>query len=103
MNSKSSIIENFHNILDSLLDKNNINKRSYNHFNDRGLQVFTFEQYENFNKFLPNGIPLSVSKNYLNKMKIPDQNTSYVMAKANPDKPEYVFNIPGKEGGGVQY
>jgi hypothetical protein len=103
MELESSITENFHNILNSLLESNNyyFNKASYKHFNNRGLEVFTFKEYKNFDKYFPNGIPLSVSKDYLNKMKVPDQNTSYVMAKAQPDKPEYVFNIPGKEGGGV--
>jgi hypothetical protein len=103
MESKNTILENFHDILNTLLESNNyyFNKTSYKHFNDRGLEIFTFEEYPNFSKYFPNGIPISVCKYYLSKMKVPDQNSSYVMAQAYPDKPEYVFNIPGEEGGGV--
>lgn len=103
MKSENTILENFHNKLDMLLDSNNahFSKNTYKHFKERGLETFSFEDYDSLDKYFPKGIPLSVSAKYLNKMKVPDQNTSYVMAKAQIDRPEYIFNIPGMEGGGI--
>jgi len=101
VDSEILILENFHNKLNTLLDNNHLSKTIYNHFKERGLESFSFKDYCSFYKYFPIGIPLSVSEEYLNKMTVPDQNTSYVMAKAQKDRPEYIFNIPGFEGGGV--
>jgi hypothetical protein len=105
MEFKSTISENFHNTLDKLRERDNhnaLNEASYKHFIDRGLEVFTFEGYKHFRRSFPTGIPISVSKSYLDKMKVPDQNTSYLMAKAEQNGSEYIFNIPGKKGGGIR-
>ena len=101
MDQATSIFEDFHHKLNILLDSNSLSKPVYNHFIERGLETFSFKGYDNFDKYFPRGIPLSVSEEYLNKMKVPDQNTSYVMAKAQVERPEYIFNIPGIEGGGI--
>lgn len=104
MESRNAISENFYNTLNKLRESDNqhyFNEKSHKQFNDRGLEVFTFEGYEHFSRTFPIGIPISISKEYLDKMKVPDQNTSYLMAKAKQKGSEYIFNIPGKKGGGV--
>lgn len=104
MELEGTISEHFYNTLNKLHESDNhyhFNEKSYKHFNDRGLEVFTFEGYEHFRQAFPIGIPVSVCKDYLDKMKVPDQNTSYLMAKAMQNGSEYIFNIPGKKGGGV--
>jgi hypothetical protein len=101
---ESTISENFYNTLNKLRESNNHHsfyEESYKHFNDRGLEVFTFEGHEHFRRYFPIGIPISVSKGYLDKMKVPDQNTSYLMTKAKQNGSEYIFNIPGRKGGGI--
>ena len=100
----STISEQFYNTLNELRESENhhsFNEESYKHFNDRGLEVFTFEGHTHFKRYFPIGIPITVSKAYLDKMKVPDQNTSYLMAQAKPNGSEYIFNIPGRQGGGV--
>jgi hypothetical protein len=102
--SRNAISENLYNTLNRLHESDNqhyFSEKSYKQFNDRGLEVITFEGYEHFGRTFPIGIPISVSKRYLDKMKVPDQNTSYLMAKAKQKGSEYIFNIPGKKGGGV--
>ena len=106
MELKSIISENFHNTLNKLRASDNhhsFNEESYKQFIDRGLDVFTFEGHKHFERIFPIGIPISVSNSYLDKMKVPDQNTSYLMAKAEQNGSEYIFNIPGKKGGGIPY
>ena len=104
--SRTTISENFYNTLSRLRESDNhhyFNEASYKHFNDRGLEVFSFEGYRHFGRNFPVGIPISVSRSYLDKMKVPDQNTSYLMAKAKQNGSEYIFKIPGKKGGGISY
>lgn len=100
----STISENFYNTLNKLREgdsHHHLDEESYKHFNDRGLEVFSFEGYRHFRRNFPIGIPVSVSKAYLDRMKVPDQNTSYLMARAKPNGSEFIFNIPGKKGGGI--
>lgn len=103
--SRTTISENFYNTLNKLResDNNYFDEESYKHFNDRGLEIFSFEGYRHFRRDFPAGIPISVSKSYLDKMKVPDQNTSYLMAKAKQNGSDYIFQIPGMKGGGISY
>ncbi len=103
MESRTTISENFYNTLSKLRANDNqyFNEKSCKHFNERGLEVFSFEGYGHFRTKFPAGIPISVSGSYLDKMKVPDQNTSYLMARAKQNGSEYIFNIPGEKGGGI--
>lgn len=90
--------------LSFLLDKGVISENVYKHFLKRGLKVVSpsddFELY-NLGKILPE-IVIGASDEYISKMKVPYQATSYIAARTGElGKAIYIYKINDKPGGGV--
>lgn len=101
---EENILEQYTTKLYSLQEKNVISREQLDHFLQRGLQIInpSNNQFNLFSlaKFLPY-IIIGASKDYIDKLNIPYQATSYVAAKASPNSGTYIYKIPLKKGGGV--
>lgn len=102
---EENILEQYNAKLYSLQEKNLISREQLDHFLQRGLQIInpSNNQFNLFSlaKFLPY-IIIGASKDYIDKLNIPYQATSYVAAKASPNSDTYIYKIPLKKGGGVR-
>ena len=101
---EENILEQYNTKLYSLQEKNLISRAQLDHFLQRGLQIINPSNHH-FNlfslaKFLPY-IIIGASKDYIDKLNIPYQATSYVAAESSPNSDRYIYKIPLKEGGGV--
>jgi hypothetical protein len=101
---EENILEQYNTKLYSLQEKNLISRAQLDHFLQRGLQIINPNNHQ-FNlfslaKFLPY-IIIGASKDYIDKLNIPYQATSYVAAESSPNSDRYIYKIPLKEGGGV--
>ena len=101
---EENILEQYNTKLYSLQEKNLISRAQLDHFLQRGLQIIN-PSNNHFNlfslaKFLPY-IIIGASKDYIDKLNIPYQATSYVAAESSPNSDRYIYKIPLKEGGGV--
>jgi hypothetical protein len=93
-------------MLDSLAENNKLTEEQLSHFCKRGIQVVSPEQdfgLQSLGKILPE-IVIGASKNYISKMKVPYQSTSYVAANVKADddgKGPYIYKLPAKHAGGI--
>jgi len=87
-----------------LLESRVISDELYRHFVKRGLRVLSPSRDFGLNslgEILPE-IVIGASSDYVNKMKVPYQATSYVAARTKQSgKGIYIYKIPHKPGGGV--
>ena len=101
---EKSILEKYTTKLYSLQEKNIISQEQLDHFLQRGLQIInpSSNQFNLFSlaKFLPY-IIIGASKDYIDKLSIPYQATSYVAAESSPNSDRYIYKIPLKQGGGI--
>ena len=102
---EKNILEQYNAKLYSLQEKNVISREQLDHFLQRGLQIINPSSNQ-FNllslaKFLPY-IIIGASKDYIEKLNIPYQATSYVAAESSPNSDRYLYKIPLKKGGGVR-
>jgi hypothetical protein len=99
-----NILDQYNAKLYSLHEKNIISKEQLDQFLQRGLQIInpSSNQFKLFSlaKFLPY-IIIGASKDYIDKLNIPYQATSYVAAEASPNSDRYIYKIPLKKGGGI--
>ena len=90
--------------LSLLLDNRVITEELYRHFIIRGLKVVSPSNdfgLDYLGKILPE-IVIGASSDYVSKMKVPYQATSYVAARTKESgKAVYIYKIPHKPGGGV--
>jgi hypothetical protein len=90
--------------LSLLLDNGVISEELYRHFIIRGLKVVSPSNdfgLDYLGKILPE-IVIGASSDYVSKMKVPYQATSYVAARTKESgKAVYIYKIPHKPGGGV--
>jgi hypothetical protein len=89
--------------LKSLADDKKITQNQLDHFIRRGIQVIspTYDfDLKSLGKMLPK-IVIGASDDYINRMKVPYQATSYIAAKTNANDDSYIYKIPGKNAGGV--
>lgn len=89
--------------LDDLLERNKITEPEYQHFQKRGSKII--RPADDGFKTLGEKLPIifrGVSDEYVDKMKVPYQATSFLAAAARPEEDVYVFKIPNKKGGGVE-
>ncbi|MDW0166346.1 MAG: hypothetical protein QOK84_01790 [Nitrososphaeraceae archaeon] len=90
--------------LSLLLDNGVISEELYRHFIIRGLKVVSPSndfRLDYLGKILPE-IVIGASSDYVSKMKVPYQATSYVAARTKESgKAVYIYKIPHKPGGGV--
>jgi hypothetical protein len=90
--------------LSLLLDNGVISEELYRHFIIRGLKVVSPSNdfgLDYLGKILPE-IVIGASSDYVSKMKVPYQATSYVAARTKErGKAVYIYKIPHKPGGGV--
>jgi hypothetical protein len=90
--------------LSLLLDNEVISEELYHHFNNRGLKVISpLNDFglDYLGEILPE-IVIGASSDYINKMKVPYQATSYVTAKTGKSgKGTYIYKLIGRPGGGV--
>lgn len=101
---KSEFVQAYRSRLESLVQDGKINEELYRHFRKRDLQIISPKQYglERLAEYFPE-ILIGASKEYIEKMTVPYQATSFLAARANSDgEAVYVFKIPGKPGGGVE-
>jgi len=100
-----NILEQYNAKLHLLKEKNVISSEQLEHFLDRGLQIIEpgSSQYNLFSlaQFLPY-IIIGASKDYIDKLTIPYQATSFLAAQASPKSDRYIYKIPMKKGGGVR-
>ena len=100
-----NILEQYNAKLHLLKEKNVISREQLEHFLHRGLQIIEpgSSQYNLFSlaQFLPY-IIIGASKDYIDKLNIPYQATSFVAAQASPNSDRYIYKIPMKKGGGVR-
>lgn len=90
--------------LSSLLDMGVISENIYKHFMKRGLKVISpsndYGLYD-LGEILPE-IVIGASEEYICRMKVPYQATSYIAARTgNGGKPTYIYKINDRPGGGV--
>ncbi len=90
--------------LSLLLDNGVISEELYHHFINRGLKVISPSNdfgLDYLGEILPE-IVIGASSDYVSKMKVPYQATSYVAARTKESgKGVYIYKIPHKPGGGV--
>jgi hypothetical protein len=90
--------------LSLLLESRVISDELYRHFVKRGLRVLSPSRdfgLDYLGEILPE-IVIGASSDYVKKMKVPYQATSYVAARTKQsDKGIYIYKIPHKPGGGV--
>ena len=90
--------------LSLLLDNEVISEELYHHFNNRGLKVISpLNDFglDYLGEILPE-IVIGASSDYIDKMKVPYQATSYVTAKTGKSgKGTYIYKLIGRPGGGV--
>jgi hypothetical protein len=98
-------IENYHKQLDFLYDKKTINQEKLYHFKKRGVQFFDTDKdlkCYHLSEILPY-IVIGVSNEYVDKMKVPYQATSFIAGEVySQNSGIYAYKIIGKQGGGVQ-
>ena len=101
---EKNILDQYNAKLYSLQEKNIISPEQLDHFLQRGLQIInpSSNQFNLFSlaKFLPY-IIIGASKDYIDKLSIPYQATSYVAAESSPNSDRYIYKIPLKKGGGI--
>ena len=90
--------------LSLLLDNEVISEELYHHFNNRGLKVISpLNDFglDYLGEILPE-IVIGASSDYINKMKVPYQATSYVAARTGKSgKGTYIYKLIGRPSGGV--
>jgi hypothetical protein len=105
MEEEKNILEQYSAKLYSLHEKNVLSSEHLDHFLHRGLQIINpgNNQFKLFSlaKFLPY-IVIGASNDYIEKLSIPYQATSYVAAQSSPNSDRYIYKIPLKKGGGVR-
>ncbi len=96
------IIENYYSFLSNLRDKNTINEDHFCHFKKRGLSIIRPEKLglENLSKIFPE-VVIGASQEYIKKMDIPYQASSFIAAKLSKKNTSYVYKIPRMRNGGV--
>jgi riboflavin biosynthesis pyrimidine reductase len=91
--------------LESLAENKKITEEQLSHFLRRWVQVISPSRdfgLEALGKLLPE-IVIGASQDYINRMKVPYQATSFIVANTLPDaKGPYIFKIAGKQGGGIR-
>ncbi len=102
---KKDFIENYHKQLDFLYDKKTLNQEKLYHFKKRGVQFFDTDKdlkCYHLSKILPY-IVIGASNEYIDKMKVPYQATSFVAGEVySQNSGIYAYKIIGKQGGGVK-
>ena len=87
-----------------LLEYGVISEQLYHHFINRGLKVISPSNdfgLDYLGELLPE-IVIGASSDYVSKMKVPYQATSYVAARTKESgKGVYIYKINDKPGGGV--
>jgi hypothetical protein len=90
----------------SLAENNKITEEQLSHFCKRGIQVISPKEdfgLQSLGKILPE-IVIGASKDYISKMKVPYQSTSYVAANVKADdggKGPYIYKLPANHAGGI--
>jgi hypothetical protein len=91
-------------LLNILVENRRITEDQFSHFLKRGIQVISPKRdfgLESLAKILPE-IVIGASKDYISKMKIPYQSTSYLAANAKADGTgPYIYKLPDKHAGGI--
>lgn len=93
--------------LEFLFEGNKIGPDQIDHFKKRGIEVISPSRdfgLESLGKILPE-IVIGASSEYISKMKVPYQATSYLAANAkdNNDFGPYIYKISGRKAGGVPF
>ena len=102
-NYADDFMMDYKNRLLKLVTNGMITEYQYTHFLNRGITMINPEKLglDHLSKFLPH-IAIATSNNYVEKMKIPYQATSFVGAKIRPTlKSIYAYKLSGKPAGGV--
>ena len=102
--SMASTASRYKKQLSLLLENGVISEELYRHFITRGLKVISPSNdfgVDYLGEIIPE-IVIGASSDYVSKMKVPYQATSYVAARAKESgKRVYIYKIPHKPGGGV--
>lgn len=102
--SMESIVSKYKKQLSLLIENRVISEELYRHFINRGLKVISpLSDYglDYLGEILPE-IVIGASSNYVSKMRVPYQATSYVAARTKEKgKGVYIYKINQKPGGGV--
>ena len=97
-------IEGYHQKLDCLYENKALNEEEFHHFKKRGIQLFDTSKDLNcshLSEILPY-VVLGVSDEYVNKMNVPYQATSFIAGEVYaPNSGVYAYKIHGQQGGGV--
>ncbi|HEY7569989.1 MAG TPA: hypothetical protein VH796_01350 [Nitrososphaeraceae archaeon] len=93
--------------LEFLAERNQIGSDQLNHFLHRGIEVISPSKdfgLESLGKILPE-IVIGANSEYISKLKVPYQATSYLAANAmdNNDVGPYVYKISSRKAGGVPF
>ncbi len=102
---KKDFIENYNKQLDFLYEIKTLETEKFEHFKKRGVQFYDTNKdlnCYNLSKILPY-IVIGVSNEYVDKMKVPYQATSFVVGEVySQNSGIYAYKIKGKQGGGIQ-
>jgi hypothetical protein len=97
--------DNYVERLQQLLDFKRITTDQFSHFRSRGIKIIHPLQdfgLESLGRFLPQ-IVIGASDEFIRRMKIPYQATSFLVANTKPDLSGwYVYKIPEQPKGGLQ-
>ena len=82
-------MNNFKEKLDVLISENRITEDEYKDFLSRGIQYKRFgRKYPKLDEIFPDGIPVGASNNFIDRLDVPYQETSYVCASAGRKHPQ---------------
>ncbi|MGB9168453.1 MAG: hypothetical protein WCB31_05960 [Nitrososphaeraceae archaeon] len=99
----NTIERKFKENLNHLYEKNKLTLEQLEHFLKRGIQVIDTQEDLKL-KFLSSILPkivIGASKEYISRLKIPYQATSFLAAEFAPESRRYIYKVPGYPGGGV--
>ena len=90
--------------LETLVNEKKLTEKEFKHFLDRGIQRISFnEKFKNLSHYFPNGIIIGASERYIEQMKIPYQETSFMVANTKPKgRSTYIYKTFGNGGGVVK-
>ncbi len=100
--AKDPILKNYNNFLSDLRDKNMIDEYQFSHLKKRGLTVIRPKKLGLKSlSMIFSEIVIGASQEYIKKMSIPYQASSFIAAKLSKRDNSYVYKIPNMKNGGV--
>ena len=99
-----SIKKNYFDKLMQLVENNLLDRDTFTHYKKRGIKIYDIQRdlkCIHLSKIIPY-IVIGASDEFVNKMRVPYQATSFIAAEAfSPNSGVFIFKLIGLRGGGV--